>query len=777
MLILLSILTIFVGAALAPFLGRRGRAGWSLFLGLPPLIAFILLAVAWFGTGLSEGEVVASWEWFPSLGVSLDFRLDGLSVMMGLLVTGIGVLVGIYAAGYMKGHPQFGRFGSFLLLFMGAMLGLVLSDNLILLFVFWELTSISSYLLIGFNHEDENARKKALQALLVTGGGAVAMLGGFILLGNVAGTYRISELGGLSAILHESPLYTGMVILILLGAFTKSAQVPFHFWLPNAMAAPTPVSAYLHSATMVKAGVFLLARLNPALGEAPLWSWSLTCFGGATLLTAVVLGLFQTDLKKILAYTTLGVLGMLTMLIGLGTELAIKSMIVFLVGHALYKAALFMTAGSVDHETGTRDVRVLRGLRKAMPITAVAAGLAALSKAGFPPFFGFVGKEYVYKAGVAMEGVAEVALPVAFAGNLLMLALAFKAGVSPFWGKPSAPGLLPKPPHEAPPSMWIGPLLLAVLGLVFGLFPSLVSSSIVGPAVSAVEGQLVELHISLWHGINLPLILSICTLAGGITLYSCRRFLWNVHLPVNRFLRSIGAEAVYDRLFDGMVKFSKVQTRFLQSGLLHNYVFVIVSVTTALLAWALFTFGGVQLNFNAESLGILSTAIVVVMIIAAILAAVTSNRITALVALGTVGFGVALLFLYYGAPDLAITQLLVETLTVVLFMFVIFRLPRLRNLSSRGTRLRDGILAAFFGSMISLLVLKAFAIQFHESIAIDLAEMSYPEAKGKNVVNVILVDFRALDTLGEITVLSIAALGVAALVAGKARKKGKAAGQ
>lgn len=775
MLLILSILTIFAGACLAPFFGRKGRAGWSLFLGLPPLIAFILLAFAWFGGGLAEGGVNASWEWFPALGVSLDLRLDGLSAMMAFLVTGIGVLVGIYAAGYMKDHPQFGRFGSFLLLFMGAMLGLVLSDNLILLFVFWELTSISSYLLIGFNHEDENARKKALQALLVTGGGAVAMLGGFILLGIAGGTYRISELGGLSAIIHESPLYTGMVILILLGAFTKSAQVPFHFWLPNAMAAPTPVSAYLHSATMVKAGVFLLARLNPALGETALWSWTLTCFGGATLLTAVLLGIFQTDLKKILAYTTLGVLGLLTMLIGLGTELAIKSMVIFLIGHALYKAALFMTAGSVDHETGTRNVQVLRGLRKAMPLTAIAAGLAALSKAGFPPFFGFVGKEYVYKAGVAMEGVAQVALPVAFVGNMLMLALAFKAGVGPFWGKPSKEEDLPKHPHEAPPSMVFGPLLLAILGLVFGLLPFLVSSSIVAPAVSAIEGQRVDLHISLWHGINLPLLLSLCTLAGGVSLYCCRRFFWRRHLPFNSFLRPRGAEAVYDWLFDGMVKFSKVQTRFLQSGLLHNYVFVIVAVTAGLLGWALFTFGGVQVSVSTHSMGILSSGLVVIMVIAAILAAGTNNRITALVALGTVGFGVALLFLYYGAPDLAITQLLVETLTVVLFMFVIFRLPRLRTLSTKGTRIRDVILSSIFGTMMAILVMKALTIQFHESIAIDLAEMSYPEAKGRNVVNVILVDFRALDTLGEITVLSIAALGVAALVSGRSRKKKKEA--
>jgi multicomponent Na+:H+ antiporter subunit A len=773
MLVFLSLGVVFLGAFVAPAVCRGERG--NRFLALPPLAAFVLLCADWFSGGAAR---TVSLEWFPALGVSFDLRLDGLSALMALLVTGIGTLVALYSVGYLKGHDQFARFSLYLLLFMGSMLGLVLADNLILLFVFWELTSITSYLLIGFHNEDETSRKKALQALLVTGGGAVAMLAGFVLIGNVAGTYRISEITGMGGVLRDSPLYAGIVVLVLLGAFTKSAQVPFHFWLPNAMVAPTPVSAYLHSATMVKGGVFLLARLNPALGETALWSWSLVGFGGATLLMAVCLGLFQTDLKKILAYTTLGVLGLLTMLIGLGTPLAIQSMVVFLLGHALYKAALFLAAGSVDHGTGTRDVSVLRGLRRAMPLTAAAALLAALSKAGFPPFLGFLGKEYVYKSGLAMEGFASVALPVAFAGNLVMLALAFKAGVSPFFGKPPPEGALPHRPHESPASLWFGPLLLGATGLVLGLAPALIDGSLAAPAVAAVLGSPAGLHLKVWHGFNAALLLSGLTLAGGLGLYSLRHRFWRLSRAFNTAVRPVGAEAVYDRLMDGLVRFSRYQTRLLQSGYLHDYVFLIALTTIGLLGVGFAALGGLPNPFGGiEWPPFLPAGLALGMMVSVVFAVATTNRITALVNLGVVGFGIALLFVYFGAPDLAITQVLVETLTVVLLMFAIYRLPTMRHLSARRTRLRDATVAAVFGLSITLLVLVAGAIQVDAPISEGLAAMSYPIAHGRDIVNVILVDFRALDTLGEITVLAVAALGVAAMVARGRRARGKGGGR
>ena len=745
----------------------KDASGYILALG--PLAACALMAQHI--PSIYNGEPITTHvDWFSSLGVAFALKLDGLSMLMGLLVTGVGALVVIYAGGYLHGHHQLGRFFLYLLAFMGSMLGLVLSDNLLMLFIFWEGTSITSYLLIGFNHTQKESRWKSLQALLVTGFGAVAMLAGFILIGTVAGTYSLSEINLSGDELRSSPLYLAMIVLVLLGAFTKSAQVPFHFWLPNAMAAPTPVSSYLHSATMVKAGVFLMARLNPGLGQTPEWSWTLTIFGSITLLLAVVIGLFQADLKRILAYTTLAVLGMLTMLLGVGTELAFQSMVVFLFGHALYKAALFMSAGSIDHEAGTRDVTRLSGLRTLMPMTAIAAGLAALSKSGFPPFFGFIGKEYVYKAGVAMEGVQQYVLGAAFVGNLIMLALAFKVGVAPYWGKKAEN--LPKKPHEAPVSMWIGPMILAVLGLVFGLFPQLVAGSLVAPAVSAIEGQKVELTLKLWHGINLPLLISIATVAGGLVLFSMRKAVWQRADAILERLKGFGAEAAYEKIFHGTVAFSKWQTRVLQSGYLHNYVFIIVATTAGLLAWALFNFGGLEFSLNWRDLDFLVIGLAVIMILATIIAATSDTRITSLVALGVVGFGVALIFVYFGAPDLAVTQLLVETLVVVLFMFVIARLPTFRALSAKATRVRDAVLALVFGTLITVLTLKAMTIQFEHPIAERLAEMSYVEAKGKNVVNVILVDFRAIDTMGEIVVVAAGALGIAALVAmGRGKKE------
>jgi len=766
---------IFLAGFIAPCLrGLLGdRAGYV--LSLAPFAAFGLILSQ--GGLINDGEVLHySFEWFSSLGASLDFRLDGLAFLMAILITGIGGFIVIYAQGYMHGHPNLGRFFLYLLSFMAAMLGLVLADNLILLFIFWELTSITSYLLIGFNHEQKESRWKALQALLVTGLGAMGMLAGFVLIAHVTGTWQISEINNLGELLQASPLYTGIVILVLIGAFTKSAQVPFHFWLPNAMAGPTPVSAFLHSATMVKAGIFLMARLNPALSGSGLWEYTLAIFGSLTLLLAMFLGLFQRDVKSILAYTTLGVLGVLTMLLGIGSEYAIKAMVVFLIGHALYKATLFMVVGSIDHETGTRDVTVLRGLRKLMPITAIAGGLAALSMSGLPPFFGFIGKELIYKAGVMLSGPELIFLVAALVGNLVMMGLALKAGVGPFFGKPNHEAL-PKKPHEAPWSMWIGPIVLAVAGLVIGIFPFWVTEFMVSPAIAAIKGtEVVHLDLALWNLVkpNLPLLLSGITVLGGIFVFLLRARFWALSERVLTVIRPYGAEAMYERIFNATIWFSKAQTRWLQTGRLHDYVLMIVVVTVGLLFWAISSYGGWSFSVDWAEFDVLIVGLVIIMIIAALLAVVANSYMTVLVALGTVGFGVALIFAYYGAPDLAITQLLVEMLTVVLFMFVILKLPKLKTLSKKATRLRDLIVASSFGAMMTVLLLKAISIQFDGAISEQLAEMSYPEAKGKNVVNVILVDFRALDTFGEIVVVATAALGIAALVAA-GLKKGKGA--
>ena len=472
---MLTVLFVSFAVALAAPLVHRAlgdRAGWALALLPAGLFAFFAGQV---GRVTTDGAVLESTPWVPSFGVDVTLYLDGLSLLFALLITGLGTLVVVYAGGYLKGDRDLGRFYLALLLFMSAMLGLVLSSNLIALFVFWELTSFSSYLLIGYKHDYPESRRSALQALLVTGGGGLALLAGFVLLGIIGGgTFELRELMADPEAVRAHALYPAAFALVALGALTKSAQFPFHFWLPNAMAAPTPVSAYLHSATMVKAGIYLLMRLDALLGGTALWTFTLSTVGVITMLLGAVWALRQTDLKKTLAYSTVTALGTLTLLVGLSFEASIQAAVVFLLVHALYKGALFMIAGSVDHETGTRDVLTLGGLRKAMPFTFGAAALAGLSMAGVPPLFGFVGKELAYKAKLGFEG-ADILLPgAAVLANALTLAAAGIVVLRPFFG---ALGQTPRDAHEAPPSMWIGPAVLAAVGLVFGLLPTLLAGA------------------------------------------------------------------------------------------------------------------------------------------------------------------------------------------------------------------------------------------------------------------------------------------------------------
>jgi multicomponent Na+:H+ antiporter subunit A len=763
---LLSSVLLLAGTGLAaPWLYPRLRhAAW--FALVPAAVAL------WLAGRLAAlppgGELVETAPWFAALGAGLDFRLDAFGGLMALLATGIGALIVVFAGGYLHGHPALGRFLLHLFGFMAAMLGLVLADNVILLFVCWELTSLTSYLLIGFDHERAEARAKALQALLVTGAGGLALLAGLILLAHTAGSWRLGEIIAVPD-LAAAPAYPAFTALILLGAFAKSAQVPLHFWLPNAMAAPTPVSAYLHSATMVKAGVFLLARLSPALDGTALWHVTLLCAGGLTLLTGAALGLVQTDLKRILAYTTLSVLGTLTLLIGVGTELALQSMIVLLLGHALYKAALFMTAGTVDHEAGTRDLTRLGGLGRAMPFTAAAAALAAFSSAGFPPFFGFIGKEYVYKTSTTAEALAPVLVGMALAANLVLLALGLKAGWHPFWSRP--PGDRPLPAHEGPPTLWGPPLLLALAGLILGLLPGWAANHLVGPAVAALAREPVELQLALWHGFNLPLLLSALTLAGGIALYARRRHFWSL---AGRVEALRGPGDAYDAGLTAVVTFAKRQTTALQSGALARYVLIVIGATAGLLAWKFLRFGGWPGTAGFGRIELTPAAICGLIVAGALAAAAAHRRLSALLALGLVGLGVALLFLHYGAPDLAITQVMVEALTVVLLLLVVDRLPPIRPERAPLRLVRDGAVAALFGGLVGLVALSATQLQVAPSISPTLAAWSYPEAHGRNVVNVILVDFRALDTLGEIAVLAIAGLGVAALLRRPTGKGGSA---
>ncbi|MEX1057984.1 MAG: proton-conducting transporter membrane subunit, partial [Natronospirillum sp.] len=493
---LYAVLSGFALAALVPWLHALSRQhiGWVLAI----LPASLTVYFASFVPLISSGESVhQSWDWLPGLSIELSFMLDGLALLFALLISFIGTFILIYAGGYLKGHAYLGRFFTIMLCFMASMLGLVLSDNLISLFIFWELTSITSYLLIGFNHEDAEARKSALQGLLVTVGGGLALMAGLIILGTSAGTFTLSEILAAPEALPDGALATGMILCLLAGAFTKSAQVPFHFWLPNAMAAPTPVSAYLHSATMVKAGIYLMARLNPAMGDYLLWTLMLSVFGALTMVTGAYLAYSSTGIKKVLAYSTIMALGTLTMLIGIGTPYAMMAFVCFLLAHSLYKGALFMIAGIIDHETGTKDLSALGGLRHSMPLTTLAAAVSAISLAGLPPLFGFVAKELMFEAVLSANYVYWLMVICALLSAVLTVAVAAVVCLLPFYG---AKRETPKTPHEAPISLLAGPLVLVTVSLIFGLYRPLPESLVVISDVAGVCGVPSTLLLALWHG-------------------------------------------------------------------------------------------------------------------------------------------------------------------------------------------------------------------------------------------------------------------------------------
>lgn len=725
-------------------------------------VALIPTAMAIFFTTLIQpiqaGEILRlTFAWIPSLGVELAFMVDGLSLLFGLIISGVGALVMLYAAAYLAGKSQFKLFYIYILIFMIAMLGVVFSRNLIALFVFWELTSLSSFLLIGFYHEKNASRKAALQALFVTGSGGLVLLVGILLLGDIAGSFDIITLISQAASIQGAELYPAILILVLVGAFTKSAQFPFHFWLPNAMEAPAPVSAYLHSATMVKAGIFLLARLTPILGGTALWMGIVVTVGAITMLLSAWLSLGQTDLKRILAYSTLSILGMLTFLLGLGSSLAIKTAMVLLVAHALYKGALFLTAGAVDHETGSRDITQLSGLRRVMPFTALAAGLAALSQAGIPPLFGFISKELVYET--TLDSIWLTAL--VFITSVLLVAVAGLVSIKPFFGPQ---GETPKSAHEAPWPMTSAPLLLSALSLIIGLFPGFLGKMLIAPAAQATYGEPIKVKLALWHGITPMLILSVITVLLGFGLYRIR-------IPARKLIQKlnvgphIGPGQIYVYSLTYLDKFANNLTLFLQNGSLPRYLLTVLLAALGLI--------GVPLLLNTPWEGVFRLPrevrfyewVLVIIILGATFSAVrVRSRLAAVAALGAVGFSIAMIYTLFGAPDLAMTQFAIETLTVILFVLVLYRLPRFARYTGRKSRARDAIIAIGAGIMMTVLVLVVTATPLTSRLTPFFAENSYTLAKGRNIVNVILVDFRGIDTLGEITVLTVAAIGVLALM-------------
>ncbi len=759
-LTLLALLLPFLGALAAPWLCRLlgHHAAWP--LSLVPVWLFIHFA-GMLDTVANGGSVAGGYDWVPSLGVRFSWYLDGLSLTFALLISGIGALVVLYSGGYLKGHPQQGRFFSFILMFMGAMQGLVVSDSFMMLFVFWELTSITSFLLIGFDHGREAARRAALQALIVTGLGGLSLLAGLLVISNATGLSSLSALLVSGDAMRESSLYLPALILVLGGAFTKSAQFPLHFWLPNAMQAPTPVSAYLHSATMVKAGVYLLMRLNPVLGDTSAWETTLPLFGGATLLVGTVLALRQTDLKLMLAYTTVASLGLLVMLTGFGSEKAIEAAVLYLIAHSMFKGGLFMVAGLIDHETGVRDIRRLGGVGKAMPVTFAAGILAAFSMSGLPLFFGFLAKEEIYSALSTGTTWATGLTIVAITGNALMLAVAFMVGLKPFIG---APGNISKKAHEGPPLLWIGPLALGLCGMASGLLSEPAHHFLSSPMASAVAGQTVEVHASTVPHFGMPLLLSIVTIAIGVGAYFLQV---KLRLAIAAALRAIGwgPDRGFDQAMRALLRFSVVVTRTIQNGRLDIYLTITFVMVALTLLVPMFLFEELPSMPEFPHLRLHEWTIVIVAVLGLGAVFLAKDRLTAIVSLGIQGLAVALLFILFGAPDLSFTQFMIETLSVVILALVMTRL-RLTPTDHRPVQEKamDITISTACGLGFGLLLLKVTQAPFDDTLSRFFETHSLAIAHGRNIVNVIIVDFRGLDTLGEIAVVMIAGLAILALI-------------
>lgn len=737
--------------------GQTGGLGWwerSLFIALP---AIALGLVLW-KLLLLELPLRASWSWIPALGIDLVFHIDGLSALMLLMITGVGTAVFVYAGGYLAGHPGQRRLYVLLSLFMAAMIGSVTADHLIVLFMFWEATSVLSFLLVGFDHERAESRRSAQQALMITGAGGLALLGGFILLGQTTGTYVISEIVVVLPGLSATPQLTAALVLILIGAFTKSAQFPFHFWLPNAMAAPTPVSAYLHSATMVKLGVYLLARLDPGFGEWPLWELALKGAGSITAAWGMVLALRERDLKRILAWSTVATLGTLVTLVGLRGEGATVAVGTLLLAHALYKAPLFFVAGNIDHGTGTRIIDRLGNLRHAMPWTAAAALLAGASMAGMPLSFGYIVKDVILEAKSAGD-VFALAKAANTVFGAVAVAVAGVAAVRVFWRHPGVNVTCEA--HEGSPALFVPPLILALVGITLGVFPFFAQELIAGATGAMTSGaEAVAFSLALDFGPALGSLLA--TLAIGAVVYLTWDPLHAVFERTASRVGRVGMAAQFERLLLLIPLVAAVATRALQNGRLPTYVALAVG-SVAFVLGAAFASGWTDLSWPAmggpAGGGLLGACALIV--IGALAVLLQRNRFVLLLAAGLVGYGSGLLFLFTGAPDVAYTQFTVETVFVIVVASVLLSLKRLGRPNCLDEPLwRPGafILATVFGIVITALLLVATAGSFDTDLSQFFAENSVPEAYGRNVVNVILVDFRALDTLGEITVVLLSLL-------------------
>lgn len=747
-----------IGSVISAFTGKLTRNQATSLTMLAPLTA--LCITLYHAPAVLAGETIRfSAAWIPSLGLDFSLRLDGLSLLFIFMILGIGLLVILYSRYYLSNNDSMAKLYSYLMLFMTAMLGIVMSNNVIQLWVFWELTSISSFLLISYWWHKSEARKGARMALTVTGAGGLALLGGLLIIGDIVGSYNLDIILASRAIIQSHDLYELALVLVLLGAFTKSAQFPFHFWLPHAMAAPTPVSAYLHSATMVKAGIFLLARFYPALAGTEMWFILVALTGLITLLFGAYVALFKHDLKGLLAYSTISHLGLITLLLGLDTELATVAAIFHIINHATFKASLFMATGIIDHETGTRDMRKLNGMWRFMPYTATLAMVAAAAMAGVPLLNGFISKEMFFAETLHQQVLGSMSwlIPV-----LATIAGAFAVAYSArfihdvfFNGDPID---LPRTPHEPPRYMRVPIEILVVLCLLVGMFPHFVVDGILSAASLAVLGKAMpEYQLSIWHGFNLPLLMSAMAVAGGLFIYVNRKHLFQFQAS----LPPLNAKKMFDHLVQCVIDWSQDKINKTENGSLQRYVFIMLGVILLAAGWPLFEMqklAGSVPNTPVDLHNGIGASLLIVGAIATVIS--HRSRMVALLMVSIVGLMVAVVFTRFSAPDLALTQLTVEVATIILLMLALFFLPQSTPRESSSLRiLRDLSIASTVGVVIAS-ICYALLTRPLDSISDFFIANAKTGGGGTNVVNVILVDFRGFDTLGEITVLGIAALGI-----------------
>lgn len=794
---LLHLLTLspFLLAALLPLLGKavpRLHKGWFA-AALSTLLFAILLGYL---PHIRDGSsITESFAWIPSLGISFTLYLDGLSLLFALMITGMGALVAIYSIAYMDSKEgSLTRFYIFLLMFMGAMLGLVLSDNLLTLYGFWELTSITSFLLIGYNHEKNRSRYGALKSLLITMAGGLGLLSGFVLLYVMSGTYQIRELIETGASLASHTLFVPAMVLILFGAFTKSAQYPFHIWLPDAMEAPTPVSAYLHSATMVKAGLYLVARMSPVFAGASEWFWIVSLGGLITLLYGSIAAIRQTDLKGILAYSTISQLGLIMCLLGLSSLSGVfggeermlyaaagTAAVFHLLNHAVFKGALFMVAGIVDHETGTRDIRKLGGLVQVMPITFSVALFGGLSMAGLPPFGGFLSKEMFLEAVIEplhagvfrLETWALLFPVVAWIASVFTFVYSALLVVRTFLG-PRKEELQDKKIHEAPPLMLLPPALLALLALGLGLFPGIAAYSLVRPAAEAMmpivtaSGERLHMDIKLWHGWTPALWMTIGVIAVGTFLaFTARRW--------TRLFVFVPSRMSINRFYDSSLRFfERITVRvtsLYMNGSSRSYVKYILGFMLLVLGFILFNSTDVTFRvWDYAQITLYEWIIMLGLAAVGIAVPFATSRPVAIILTGTIGYLMTLMFVFLGAPDLALTQMVVESISVTLYLLCFYHLPKLRT-EQQAVRFRlpNFLVAIAVGVLMTLVALAVLGTNPFEPVSDYYVRESYESAGGKNIVNVILVDFRGFDTMLEIMVLGVASLGIYNMI--KLRRK------